>query len=58
MACILTPSYLQPLPASNEGLETLDLSWNHLRMKGAVALSAGLKVGKAATFKTGSLFLH
>lgn len=30
--------------ANNEGLEVLDLSWNHLRMKGAVALCAGLKV--------------
>uniref|UniRef100_A0A3Q3E098 Leucine rich repeat containing 74A n=1 Tax=Labrus bergylta TaxID=56723 RepID=A0A3Q3E098_9LABR len=29
---------------NNEGLEFLDLSWNHLRMKGAVALCAGLKV--------------
>lgn len=32
------------LTANNEGLEVLDLSWNHLRMKGAVAFSAGLKV--------------
>lgn len=30
--------------ANNEGLESLDLSWNRLRMKGAVALCAGLKV--------------
>ncbi|XP_039897608.1 leucine-rich repeat-containing protein 74A [Simochromis diagramma] len=30
--------------ANNEGLEVLDLSWNHLRMKGAVAFCAGLKV--------------
>ncbi|XP_019909695.2 leucine-rich repeat-containing protein 74A isoform X2 [Esox lucius] len=30
--------------ANNEGLEQLDLSWNHLRMKGAVAFCAGLKV--------------
>uniref|UniRef100_A0A667YRI6 Leucine rich repeat containing 74A n=1 Tax=Myripristis murdjan TaxID=586833 RepID=A0A667YRI6_9TELE len=30
--------------ANNEGLEALDLSWNHLRMKGAVAFCAGLKV--------------
>uniref|UniRef100_A0A3B3YIQ6 EF-hand domain-containing protein n=1 Tax=Poecilia mexicana TaxID=48701 RepID=A0A3B3YIQ6_9TELE len=29
---------------NNEGVEVLDLSWNHLRMKGAVAFSAGLKV--------------
>uniref|UniRef100_A0A3Q0RLJ4 Leucine rich repeat containing 74A n=1 Tax=Amphilophus citrinellus TaxID=61819 RepID=A0A3Q0RLJ4_AMPCI len=29
---------------NNEGLEVLDLSWNHLRMKGAVAFCAGLKV--------------
>ncbi|KAI4803669.1 hypothetical protein KUCAC02_025330 [Chaenocephalus aceratus] len=32
------------LSANNEGLEVLDLSWNHLRMKGAVAFCAGLKV--------------
>lgn len=30
--------------ANNEGLEVLDLSWNHIRMKGAVAFCAGLKV--------------
>lgn len=30
--------------ANNEGLEVLDLSWNHLRMKGAVAFCAGLRV--------------
>lgn len=30
--------------ANNESLEVLNLSWNHLRMKGAVALSAGLRV--------------
>nr|XP_016847043.1 PREDICTED: leucine-rich repeat-containing protein 74A [Anolis carolinensis] len=30
--------------ANNEALEVLNLSWNHLRMKGAVALSAGLRV--------------
>lgn len=30
--------------ANNESLEVLNLSWNHIRMKGAVALSAGLKV--------------
>lgn len=30
--------------ANNEGLEVLDLNWNHLRMKGAVAFCAGLKV--------------
>ncbi|XP_062824410.1 leucine-rich repeat-containing protein 74A isoform X3 [Anolis carolinensis] len=29
--------------ANNEALEVLNLSWNHLRMKGAVALSAGLR---------------
>uniref|UniRef100_A0A673JYH9 Leucine rich repeat containing 74A n=1 Tax=Sinocyclocheilus rhinocerous TaxID=307959 RepID=A0A673JYH9_9TELE len=30
--------------ANNDGLEVLDLSWNHLRMKAAVAFCAGLKV--------------
>ncbi|KYO25379.1 leucine-rich repeat-containing protein 74A isoform B [Alligator mississippiensis] len=30
--------------ANNETLEFLNLSWNHLRMKGAVAVSAGLRV--------------
>lgn len=36
--------------ANNEGLEVLDLSWNHLRMKGAVAICAGLKVWLYKTF--------
>lgn len=35
--------------ANNEGLEVLDLSWNHLRMKGAVAFCAGLKVWMCKT---------
>lgn len=30
--------------ANNEGIEMLDLSWNHIRMGGAVAFCAGLKV--------------
>lgn len=33
--------------ANNEGMELLDLSWNHIRMKGAVAFCAGLRVGSA-----------
>ena len=28
----------------NEAIETLDLSWNHLRGKGAVCLAMGLQV--------------
>ncbi|XP_056409265.1 leucine-rich repeat-containing protein 74A-like, partial [Hyla sarda] len=32
------------LNPANEGLQELDLSWNHIRMKGAIALSAGLRV--------------
>ena len=45
------------LSANNEGLETLDLSWNHLRMKGAVAFSAGLKVPSTTVsrFRSSSL---
>lgn len=38
------PDFTSISTANNEGLEVLDLSWNHLRMKGAVAFSAGLKV--------------
>ena len=30
--------------ADSEVLRTLDLSWNHIRGKGAVAIAAGLKV--------------
>lgn len=30
--------------ANNESVEALDLSWNHIRMRGAVAFCAGLKV--------------
>jgi uncharacterized protein YjeT (DUF2065 family) len=43
--------------ANNEGLEALDLSWNHLRMKGAVAFSAGLKVPSTivSTFRSSSV---
>lgn len=33
------------LLASNTALEILDLSWNHLRRKGTVALGTGLRVG-------------
>lgn len=40
--CFLTLASVSA--ANNEGLELLDLSWNHLRMKGAVAFCAGLKV--------------
>lgn len=28
----------------NETLERLDLSWNHLRLKGAAAICEGIKV--------------
>lgn len=38
--------------ANNEGLELLDLSWNHIRMKGAVAFCAGLRV----CLQTGDVF--
>lgn len=37
-------SLVLPYTANNEGIEALDLSWNHIRMKGAVAFCAGLKV--------------
>ena len=30
--------------ADNEALRTLDLSWNHIRKKGAVAVATSLKV--------------
>ena len=30
--------------ASNDSLEYLDLSWNHLRRKGAMEVAAGLRV--------------
>ncbi|XP_032399256.1 leucine-rich repeat-containing protein 74A isoform X3 [Etheostoma spectabile] len=36
--------HLGHMLATNVGIEVLNLSWNHLRMGGAVALSAGLKV--------------
>ena len=31
--------------ATNNGIEHLNLSWNQLRRKGAVALCSGIKVG-------------
>ncbi|XP_035535024.1 leucine-rich repeat-containing protein 74A-like [Morone saxatilis] len=36
--------HLGQMLATNVGIEILNLSWNNLRMRGAVALSAGLKV--------------
>ncbi len=30
-------------PAGNMGLEYLDIAWNHLRLKGAVAIAEALK---------------
>lgn len=40
------PLILPSIPkANNEGIEVLDLRWNRIRMKGAVAFCAGLKVG-------------
>ena len=36
--------YLGPSIASNEWLERLDLSWNHLRHKGAFSVALSLKV--------------
>ena len=35
---------LGPAVADNSSLRVLDLSWNNIRRKGAVALSQGLKV--------------
>lgn len=34
--------------AKNEILELLDLSWNHIRGKGAISIGQSLKVGKGA----------
>ena len=35
--------------AESEVLQTLNLSWNHLRKKGAVAIAQGLKVDRLST---------
>ncbi|KAL8598743.1 hypothetical protein ACOMHN_033307 [Nucella lapillus] len=37
--------YMGPAIASNDTLEVLDLAWNHLRGKGAMAVAAGMQVG-------------
>ena len=42
--------------ADSEVLRTLDLSWNHIRRKGAVAIAAGLKV--MAAWKENELVLN
>ena len=34
------------IPGSNVSLEDLNLSWNHIRLKGAVAIGNGIKVNK------------
>ena len=38
------PMLLSVFIASNDSLEVLDLAWNHLRGKGAMAVAAGLGV--------------
>lgn len=38
--------------AESEVLQTLNLSWNHIRKKGAKALAAGLKVSTSAPTDT------
>lgn len=35
---------LGPAIAENSSIKHLDLSWNHLRRKGAVAIAQGIKV--------------
>jgi len=35
---------LGPILASNDHLETLDLSWNKIRTKGGISIAKGLKV--------------
>jgi uncharacterized protein YjeT (DUF2065 family) len=35
---------LGPAISDNASIKELDLSWNHLRRKGAVAIAAGVKV--------------
>lgn len=50
--CIMTFSIcFLFLKARNVGIEVLNLSWNHLRMRGAIALSAGLKVTNTLKLK-------
>jgi len=42
--------YYYYFAAANDILETLDLSWNHLRQKGAIAVARGLKVSAQGYF--------
>ncbi|GLD59820.1 leucine-rich repeat-containing protein 74A-like isoform X1 [Lates japonicus] len=42
--CEAGGEHLGHMLATNVGIEVLNLSWNHIRMRGAVALSAGLKL--------------
>lgn len=46
------------LKATNVGIEVLNLSWNHLRMSGAVAVCAGLKVTSITHSKHKSLLVY
>ena len=36
------------IPVENTGLKLLDLSWNHLRLVGAVSICKGLQVSRFA----------
>lgn len=36
--------WLREVLTNNETLETVDLSWNHLRTRGAIAIAEGVQV--------------
>ena len=36
--------HISAVVASNDTLRELDLSWNHIRLKGACAIAQGIKV--------------
>ncbi|XP_077123644.1 leucine-rich repeat-containing protein 74A isoform X2 [Ranitomeya variabilis] len=49
--------YLGQMLAASEGLQELNLSWNHIRMKGAIALSAGLRMSRNPITVEGAITL-
>lgn len=63
VSCIACHSHINVV-ADNEALRTLDLSWNHIRKKGAVAVATSLKVCtftytySVCNWLTPVLFLH
>ena len=44
--CLSLFVYLCTVVAENESIQKLDLSWNHLRLSGGIAVAASVKVSQ------------